>query len=180
MVKSSRQLSRHLGRSRRPAFTLVEIIVVLLVVTIGLVGILSLIIQNIQSQNYDKDNLIANHLAQEGIELIRKVRDSNWKTSQPFYTNIATVNGASHNYYMDYLDTVPLPHSASPDIILKQDSNGFYLDAYRTGTSTIFSRQISTKLLNAYSLQIDSVVTWGDHGHNYTYDLQAILYDWHQ
>jgi prepilin-type N-terminal cleavage/methylation domain-containing protein len=163
----------------RPAFTLVEVIVVLFIVSMGLVGILSLIVQNIQSQSYDTNNLIANHLAQEGIELVRKVRDSNWRASQTFNTNLATAVGQTYQYYMDYRDATPQIHSAAPDLVLKQDTNGFYLDANRTGTSTVFSRLITAQLLDAKSLQVTCTVSWSDHKHSFSYVLQTLLYDWY-
>ena len=164
----------------RPAFTIVEIIVVLLVVAVGLVGILSLITQNIQNQSYDKNSLIANHLAQEGVELVRRVRDSNWKANVAFNTNLAATIGQTYNYYMDYQDALPLAHTGgATELVLNQDGNGFYQDAAKGGNASIFSRLLTIKLLDADSLQVDAILTWSDHGHNFSYDLQTLLYDWH-
>jgi type II secretory pathway pseudopilin PulG len=183
MARDCRQLKIGRHGAARPAFTMVEIIVVLMVVSVGLVGILALIVQNIQSQSYNKNNLIANHLAQEGIELIRKVRDSNWKAGQPFYTNLAAAAsyGVTNQYYMDYRDAAPHTHNvATPaELILKQDANGWYFhDINSSATSTIFSRLITTQLVDANSLQVNAVVTWSDHNRNFSYALQTLLYDW--
>ena len=60
------------------AFTLLEVIVVLAIVSLSLLGTLSLIIQNIQVQGLNRKSLVAYQLAQEGLELIRNTRDANW------------------------------------------------------------------------------------------------------
>jgi len=155
-------------------FTMIEIIVVLFVVSIGIVGVMSLIVQNIKSQSYDKNTLIASQLAQEGIELIRGVRDSNWKANRSFATNLT-----GGDYYMDYLDTVPQVYSGTlADLVLKQNSLGFYLNNLgNSASSTIFSRLITLKTLNIHSLQVDSTVSWNEHG-SHSYNLQTLLYDW--
>ena len=160
----------------KQAFTLVEILVVLFVVSIGLVGVLALIVQNIQSQSYNKNNLTANQLAQEGIELIRQVRDSNWKASVAFNTNLNP-----GDYYMDYRDTAPHPYTGNPSLlILKQDSNGFYYHNLASpDPASLFSRKLTLQAITSYSFRVLARISWADHGRNYNYNLETILYDWH-
>jgi len=172
---SARQAVRRL-----PAFSLVEIVVVLFVISLGLVGILSLIIQNIQSQSYNKNNLTAYQLAQEGVEMIRQVRDSNWKAGAAFTLGLATTTGVTYQNYMDYRDALPHDASANPSVlsVLKQDSEGLYIHG-GLGTTSPFSRLINTKKLDTHSLQVDAIISWQDHNRNYSYDLETILYDWY-
>lgn len=175
MIRSKKQYKYLKIIKPKNGFTLVEIIVVLFVISLGLVGVLTLIVQNIQSQSYNKNNLIAYQLAQEGIELIRKVRDSNWKASQPFNTNLA-----DGEYYMDYRDATP--HDALPDpalIILKQDADGFYLHNFNgPEPDSGFSRRLTLQNIDNYSFRVTAQISWGGHGRNYTYYLETILYDW--
>jgi type II secretory pathway pseudopilin PulG len=157
-------------------FSLVEIITILFIVSLGLVGILSLIIQNIQSQSYNKNNLVAYQLAQEGVELVRKVRDSNWKASAPFDRNLS--NG---QYYMDYLDATPQAHNSSVplELVLKQDENDFYFhDLNSTATSSPFSRLITLQKVGGSAVRTTVRVTWGERNRSYAYDLETLLYDW--
>lgn len=161
----------------KKGFSLVEIITILFIVSLGLVGILSLIVQNIQSQSYNKNNLIAYQLAQEGIELIRKVRDSNWKAGFP-----ATTNLSPHEYFMDYRNNIPIrhePQASDAELILKQDSDGFYFhDLSSSATSSIFSRLINIQGVNASSFRVTVRVTWSERNRNYAYDLETLLYAW--
>jgi Tfp pilus assembly protein PilV len=182
MPTAGQQFKNAPARRSRRAFSLVEIIVILFIISLGLMAILSLIIQNIQSQSYNRNNLTAYQLAQEGIEMIRKVRDSNWKVSAAFTLGLATTTGTTYQNYMDYRDTWPHDASANPTLltILKQDSAGLYFhDSVSPATTSPFSRLIRTKKLDNNSLQVNSVVSWQDHNRNYSYDLETILYNWY-
>lgn len=57
---------------------ILEVVFSISVVTIGLISIVSLVLFNINVQNYNHNILIASNLAREGIEIVRNVRDSNW------------------------------------------------------------------------------------------------------
>lgn len=164
-------------RKAKKGFSLIEIITVLFVVSLGLVGLLSLIIQNIQSQSYNKDNLIAYQLAQEGAELVRKVRDSNWRGARLPFTTILH----SGVYYMDYNDSaVRVYDSNNPNAaILRQDANGFYThDLGATTPSSGFSRLITITNGPHSSVNIKVTVSWGTNNRNYHYDLETSLYNW--
>ncbi|MCK5490647.1 MAG: hypothetical protein KAI67_02275 [Candidatus Pacebacteria bacterium] len=60
-------------------FSLIEIIFSIGIMTVGLMSILSLFTQNIQSGINNRNKLIAIYLAEEQIEMIRNIRDTNWK-----------------------------------------------------------------------------------------------------
>ena len=64
--------------SKQEGFSIIEVLFALSILAIGVVGLSSLLIQNIQIQNYTKNKLIASMLAQEGVELLRNIRDQNW------------------------------------------------------------------------------------------------------
>lgn len=157
-------------------FSLVEVITVLFVISLGLVGILSLIIQNIQSQSYNKNNLIAYQLAQEGIELVRKVRDSNWRSNNVSFAELLSPG----QYFISYNDVKLHEYNSSvpAELILKQDVNGFYFhDLTSSDPASGFSRRI---ILENYlgGVKVRSLVTWTEHQHSYAYELETILYDW--
>jgi type II secretory pathway pseudopilin PulG len=174
MIEAAKKINFKKEPLKRPGFTLVEIVVVLFIISLGLIGVLTLIIQNIQSQSYNKNNLIAYQLAQEGIELVRKVRDSNWKAHVPYNTNL--VDG---EYYMDYLDTIPTSSTGPTSLVLKTDNNGFYIhDA--AGSDSGFSRKLTIQnLAGGESMRVVAEITWSVNNRSYSYDLETLLYDWH-
>ncbi len=156
----------------RKGFSLIEVITILFVISLGLVGVLTLIVQNIQGQQFNKQNIIAHQLAQEGIELIRKVRDSNWLTGANWNENLA-----AGDYYMDYNDSIPTATSSAE--VLYLDANNFYThDSGDAVSTSIFSRQISLAVNSTSSIQVISQVDWGDKNKTFTYTLETLLYDW--
>jgi len=169
-MKISKQLKFKAG------FSIMEILVVLFIVSTAMLGIVSLIIQNIQVQSINKNNLIASSLAQEGIELIRNVRDTNWKNGDNFDTNLS-----DGFYRIDYRSSVPVSEPLSAKIYLK---DGFYVNDNGGDTDltpTVFSRQIAITRLNTEigkPLKVKSIISWTDRNHPYRYELQTLLYDW--
>lgn len=58
--------------------TIIEVLVALLVVTIGSATATSLILTSMRATQFNKDSLVALNLAQEGLEYMRNLRDTNW------------------------------------------------------------------------------------------------------
>lgn len=65
-------------RNRRPAETLVEVVIAVFVVALGSGAATSLIVSAMQANSFSKDNLIALYLATEAVEGVRNIRDTNW------------------------------------------------------------------------------------------------------
>ena len=65
-------------RSYKKSFTLLETLVAIYVLLVGIVGVMDITSQNLASGTISKNQLIAANLAQEGIELVRNKRDSNF------------------------------------------------------------------------------------------------------
>jgi len=161
--------------NNRKAFSLIEVITVLFVVSLGLIGVLSLIVQNVKSQSVNKDNLIAYQLAQEGIELVRNVRDSNWKSGQAWDAHLD-----AGTYSLDYSNWIPsLISGEAPPLYL--NSSGFYVHSSGGGSyqETNFSRSISIVHQSSHALNVTATVYWHNHNKTYSYQLETILYDWY-
>lgn len=162
------------SRLEKSAFTLVEVITVLLVISLGMVGTLSLISQNIQSQSLNEKTLIAYQLAQEGVEMIRCVRDTNWINGDDWRTSMAS----NEYYYMDYANSAPTIAPTTADGNLSQDIDGMYYSTPGIAGSG-FSRVISINgEPESEEMSVIVNVYWTDHGRNSTYSLETKLYDW--
>lgn len=163
----------------REAFSLIEITIVLFIVSLGLVGILSLIVQSIQSSDYNKNNLVAYQLSQEGVELVRRYRDSNWKKlNYSFDYGLNLEVGVESSYCVDYKNVEPV--STTKPCKLNLDDQGFYI--HESGfPSSGFSRIIKIELLSGErAMRVISEVFWlGRSGSESSYATEALLYDWH-
>jgi prepilin-type N-terminal cleavage/methylation domain-containing protein len=158
----------------KAGFSLIEILAVLFIVSLALLGLVSLIIQNIQAQSVNKNNFIAYNLAQEGVELIRQTRDSNWRAGDPFDQDLAP-----GTYYIDYRDDKPTQNGDGRIYLY----NGYYINL--TGVEsgaipTLFTREVylDKPAYDGNPLQVRVIITWTDHNHPYRYELRTLLFNW--
>ena len=156
-------------------FTILEIIVVVFIIAMGLVGVLSLIIQNVQVQYIHKNTLIASQLAQEGLELVRNTRDNNWLVVNPWNYDLVL-----ENYIVDYTGSLSSVTDIS-EAKLQLGNTGFYWhDTTASDPDTIFSRLITIAQgpeLND-SLNVSCLVQWSEKSGVREYVVDTILYNW--
>ena len=171
--KKNNRISMNIWNKKSPAFTLVEIIVILFIISVGLIGVLSLVIQNIQSQVINKNSIVAYQLAQEGIELTRKTRDTNWINANSWNQGLA-----DGDYFMDYLDETPQALVSGSSAQLYKDNNDYYVHE-AGGVLTNFSRTIKLTSVSANSMSVLVNVSWSNRNKNFDYSLETRLYDWY-
>lgn len=113
---------------------MLEMIVVIFVFLTGIVGVYSVIQNFYATAIFSSNRFIASYLSQEGIELIKNLRDNNLISGALWKTNITCAGECQ----IDYNDT-----ALSTDTgFLKKNAAGFY--SYDPGgTSTIFKRKIT-------------------------------------
>ncbi len=168
------------------AFTLVELMVAIAIISTSMVAIFSLIIQNIQVQKVNKDTLTASMLAQEGVELVRSVRDENWLT--PLAEVWDGIDEVDNTFSIDFnfaIDRVPnIPTDSGARLYL--NGNNFYDHTVVGGTPTQFYRLITIAPSgldtdgdgNDDYMSVSSQVQWMRNGHPKNYVAETLLYDW--
>jgi type II secretory pathway pseudopilin PulG len=173
-------------------FTILEVTVVVFIMAIGLVGILSLGNQNIQVQYINKNNVIASQLAQEGLELVRNKRDTNWLRKEDWEHSSSTGSrldilpgkisgsGSSAIYTIDAV-TGEIYSSITG---INDTKALLYLNNYKlythqsTSTSTPFSRIITVGNESTASTSITCLVQWKRGTNTYNFSAQTVLYNW--
>ncbi|MFH1428477.1 MAG: hypothetical protein ABIH39_01920 [Candidatus Margulisiibacteriota bacterium] len=154
--------------------SIIEVVAAITIITMGMIGVLSLVIQNIQAQYINKNVLIAADLAGEGLELVRNTRDLNWLTGNDWNKDIVG------NYTIDYKGSASINQSVDyiydDDARLYVDSNGFYTHAV-TAMPTNFYRLI-TVVDNIDYLDVKSTIRWKDGVKNHDYTAETYLYNW--
>ena len=163
---------------KKSGFTLVEVVLILIMISIGLTAIMSLALKSAGLNGVKKNMFNAMFLADEGLELMNNIRDTNIITNN-YYNNwdLAGVpsSGDQDFYKVDYESAYASAVTRINDAPLWQDASGFYSHT-TSSTSTIFSRLIMVKTYDDYS-QITSWVRWIGKGENYDFKLETILYD---
>lgn len=161
-------------KNKNKGVTLLETLVAIFVLVTGIVGAFSLIISVMSFTSYNSNKLIASYLAQEGVELVRNIRDTNWQEGWNYYDGLSDHTDATIDYNDNYLDA-----TRSGELYIGND--GFYDHDNPTGGDlTIFTREISTN--NPISdgfLKIIVNVSWEEKGKPYYVEVIEYLYNWY-
>ena len=139
-----------LKSNKELGFTIVETLVALVVLSMAIIPALYLSTKAVDISEEIRDDLVAAGLAQEGIEVVRAIRDTNWFTGLAFDNSLP--DGA---YRLQWNSTSLLPLSGNPILLV---SNGVY--SYDSGANTKFRRTVTITKVNAGELKIVSQVTW--------------------
>ncbi len=158
---------------KNSGFTLVETLVSLFVLSMAITATFAIISFNLSNATFIKNNFIASGLAQEGAELVRNLRDTDWFQGKPFgYLGGASV--ANGVYCIQWNSTQLITPCANP---LKKDASGLY--SYDAGQNTIFTRTVTVTPVSATELRIKIDVTWPDHSGTKAISAEEHLFDWY-
>ena len=155
-------------KNKNKGFTFIELMIVIFIMTVGITAIYTSITRIISSTTYSTLNLTANYLAQEGIEIVKSIRDSNFIET----TFIETTTSGSWkkdlspgDYEADYNDYSLSPLQDNEVRFLKVDEEGFF--NYKDGSDSPFKRKITiTEDPNNENVLINVSVTvyWTEKG----------------
>ena len=158
--------------------SILEVVVAMMIITMGMVGVLSLVIQNVEAQYINKNVLMASGLAQEGLELVRNIRDLNCLTTGNTWNQGVVGDGT---YTIDYggLASIKMAVNSIDEAgaRLYVDSNGLYTHTSGGNTPTNFYRLI-TVVANADYLDVKAAIRWKDGTQNHNYTAETYLYNW--
>ena len=157
-------------------FTLIEALVAAFLITMG-AGAAFILIQQITNFTFTVSSQFkASYLAQEGMEIVRNIRDTNFlsihKGQGGEWTDNLTGSGCETGCEADYTST---SLSASQDRLL-QINGGFY--NYGLGEDTIFKRIITIIQPSDDVLFVAVDVSWEEQGNAHSVKAATELYNW--
>jgi len=180
--------------NKNKGFTIIEVISAIFVLLIGILASYTVIQQIIGYTSIVSSRLVAAYLAQEGIEIVRNIRDTNWLQGEQTGYGLVKV-GSGPDWEADYTTTTFIGtekdlcgdtpyyncHTYNLNNYLKILDN-FYKYPL-PGTPTKFQRRITVTSLNqnpdADEFRVSVVVFWKDKGKSYTITAQEYLYSWY-
>ena len=171
-------------------FTLAELLIAIFVLTTGIVGVYLVIQRSVSVIDYSYSRLTAAYLAQEGIEIVRNIKDTNLLEvrSDPA-SNFWNDNLEDGDWQIEYTTPreidpplypcpAPCDYSHSNLWFLKKADGGFY--NYSSGNDTQFKRKINIQRLGGGDiLRVKVTVYWQrGHGKIYEFTIQDNFYNW--
>ena len=155
-------------------FTLIEVLAAMFIMVMGVLGMFGLISRTVTFNSSVNSQLVASYLSQEGLEIVRNIRDANLlaihKGAGGQWDDGLTACAAGCG--ADYNDTA----LGSFQGTLLKLNNGFY--TYDAGTDTIFTRKITIDSATIDVLKVSVDVSWQDKGNTRTVRGATELYNW--
>lgn len=155
-----------------------EIIIAIGVIITALVASVNLISYSISSTRLSRSRITAQGLAQEGLEIVRNIRDNNWLSYKRKVSNWRD-ELLMGDRRVEYDKSQLLPYNTDT---LMRDSNGFYFyqdQGVRTGSvTTPFQRRINIEYIDDNQIKITSEITWQEYGRNNSLKVETRLYNW--
>ena len=151
-------------------FTLIEILVAVSILIIGIVGLYLALPRIFESFYFSKDYFIASYLGQEGMELVRNIRDGNWLKDDSWDNGLS-----AGDYQIAYNDS---------SLFVYQNTFLYLKDGYYCynleGVQTKFKRKITISTLaeGENKISVRAIVSWPEKGVIKNYEVQENLYDW--
>lgn len=137
-------------------FSLMEVLAAVFVLSVGMLAVIGLQTKTIITSFENRDSIMAAGLAQEGVELVRNIRDTNILNDREAFSGILTSCSSS----VDDPDC-----SGTGSITLKINNNNRYVK--NGGTDSIYTRRVTTVLGNSGTsdladdtLKVTSIVVW--------------------
>jgi len=159
-------------------FTLMEVMVAIFIIVVGLFAVMALIDKSIMAGSLSTNKLIAANLAQEGIEVVKSIRDMSYDPATGGWDVWYGASGvASGTYSVEHNSQ---NFGSSQNSLLKFDSaSGLY--SYSSGNNSIFKRSIiitKAPAGNADEIKVEAIVTWTERGANKTLTVEDRLWNW--
>ena len=149
-------------------FSLVETLVALGILAFVSTGLTLFISSNSRITTLIQDQTVAINLAQEGLEVVRNIRDSKWINGGTFGSALPA------GVWQIQWDSFSLAPDSNQ--ILKFSVDGLY--QYTSGTNTKFKRKITIIDLSSSEKKVVVSVSWPIRGGTKTILAELRLFDW--
>ncbi len=150
----------------KKGFTLIEVFVAISILSIGLVGAFGVLPVMIKNHSMNADSFLASQIANEGMEIVRNIRDSNWLFESDWKTGLMACGSGCE---IDYNDNALATYQ---NRFLKL-GNGFY--NYELGENSKFKRKITIVQVGDY-LNVKVEILWNGNGSPFL--IEENFYDW--
>ncbi len=172
----------------RKGFTLIETMVAITLLAVALIGPFVAVQNAVQSSYVARDQLIASQLAQEGMEYVRSVRDTNYLSGNTWmhYLSSYSCYGATPGNYCTVDPTrghitqsgaMAAHNATSAAPFLYLSSTNLY-NQQSSGNQTRFKRLLRIYVVSATEVRVWVNVQWRTSGKTYSIDVFDNMHNW--
>jgi len=170
-------------------FTLLEVIIAVFIIAVGVAGVAKIMPSLIVDSSVNQSRLVAAYLAQEGIEIVRNIRDTNWLENQyggspvawddGFSPCISANGGCDIDYYGVAAPPIIHPFSGTGLKLAITPSPAGYNHSFGNDTTKFVRKITIDKNATNDILTVTVNVSWDDRGKHYDFPVQDKLYKWY-
>jgi len=164
----------------KTGFTIIELLIAIFVLVVGILTAYAVAQYPLYQASNSISRLTAAYLAQEGIEIVRNIRDKKWLEEEEEWENFFSQPDCS-NYKcgVDY-ESNRVEEEKGEEFLKIKD--GFF--NYSKGEKTKFKRRINIEYDEDEYDEDKSIwkvkvrVTWSQRGKEHSFEVQENLYNW--
>lgn len=169
----------------KKGFTLVEALIAMSVLIIGIFSGFVLVTRALYNAAVIQDRLTASFLAQEGVELVRQIRDTNF---------IKILNNEDANWrdgledgsYIveakiregESISLVPIEEGAEVPNLLYDDNIDQKIFNYSSGERTVFNREIKISTITDNQIMVEVIMKWRTRNVDFDLTVEDRLFNW--
>jgi prepilin-type N-terminal cleavage/methylation domain-containing protein len=178
----------------KKGFTLIETLIALLIFATAVTAMMVITSHGVTDMTLVKNKYVANYLAEEGIEIVRYVRDDLYVKGQPFLPNFTdTISSCANGCNADpillfenqgRLNDVFLECNPIDNCRVRLDASGYYRGSLTFTEVVPFTRVITVDTdgvaseQSEHELHVKSVVTWQEGLVAHSVSSEEHLFDW--
>jgi len=161
--------------SNKRGFTLLELLISVFILSVGILGAYIAIQKSSSIANYSYSRLTAAYLAQEGIEIIRNIKDTN--LLEGLITPGVEWNEGLQDlcYEVEYINSQN-PEPCQENLRYLKVGDGLY--NYGSGITTKFQRKVIIEPTEEDVLNVSSIVYWQDGTKLRQFNVWEKFYNW--
>jgi type II secretory pathway pseudopilin PulG len=168
----------------KSGFTLVEALVALSILIVGIISGFILVTKALYDVTIIQDRLTASFLAQEGLEFVRQIRDTNYlktlgstSTETDWDNNLKT----DENYliFANISAGTIILSSWQDKLLSYHPSSGVYnYDNTGDATPTVFKRKINIYHVSSDEIRVQSIMNWKSRNIDFSFTAEDHLFNW--
>lgn len=164
-------------KKEKKAFSMLEVLVWIFIFSMWIISVYSIILSTLNLNDYNKNYIIASNLAREQLELVRNIRDSNYKKIQIY--NQINPNSNDHDNKFEFDKYYKIENDFSPysDFpVSVEEINNFW-----EWVSEISGKMQDYKLcLDSNNIYTYDCGSWNENSNFYKYiKIEKVVYnDW--